>query len=159
MPTSALLLPADFAQVYTNKITHQKGLIANTSFKKNDILCDFSCSQIVHKPNYLTVQIDEHKHITLQPEYLQYTNHSCNPNVFFDTKNFNLIALNDINVGDEISFFYPSTEWIMAQPFNCNCGNINCVGIIKGAAYLSKEILNNYQLTSFIQSMIDKSNE
>lgn len=27
-----------------------------------------------------------------------------------------------IKAGDDITFFYPSTEWEMAQPFDCACG-------------------------------------
>jgi hypothetical protein len=59
-----------------------------------------------------------------------------------------------------VTFFYPSTEWEMAQPFKCKCGAAvrnplpsfqeliiipaiqTCLGIIKGAAYLSVEELN-----------------
>lgn len=29
--------------------------------------------------------------------------------------------------GDELTFFYPSTEWSMAQPFDCLCK-----GVMKG---------------------------
>lgn len=31
-------------------------------------------------------------------------------------------ALRDIKEGDVLEFFYPSTEWDMAQPFECSCG-------------------------------------
>jgi len=29
--------------------------------------------------------------------------------------------------GDDITFFYPSTEWDMAQGFDCNCGAKVCL--------------------------------
>jgi hypothetical protein len=45
----------------------------------------------------------------LNPEWLQYINHSCDPNVAFDTAAFKLIALKDVKPGDELCFFYPST--------------------------------------------------
>ena len=102
------------------------------------------------------MQTGLNEHITLQPDFLQYCNHSCEPNVFFDTTKFELVALKNINVGDELTFFYPSSEWNMDQPFACTCGNKNCLQTIKGAAYLSKEVLANYKLTDFIQSMLDK---
>jgi SET domain-containing protein len=40
---------------------------------------------------------------------MQYINHSCDPNVAFDTTAFKLVALKDIKAGDELVFFYPST--------------------------------------------------
>lgn len=145
-----------FANVLQNNITNEKSLNTTKAFKKNEVLCSFSGGTISLTPTYLTVQIDLNKHITLQPEFLQYCNHSCNPNCFFDTTSFELVALNDINVDDELTFFYPSSEWNMDQSFACNCGNKNCLHTIKGAAYLSKEILLTYRLTDFIQSMLEK---
>lgn len=47
---------------------------------------------------------------------------------------WNFRALRDIQPGDELSFFYPSTEWEMAQGFECKCGAK--VGIIPRAFVL-----------------------
>jgi hypothetical protein len=52
-------------------------------------------------PNYLTVQIGENRHIRLDPEYLKNINHSCDPNVFFDTAAMEVVALQDIAAGQE----------------------------------------------------------
>jgi hypothetical protein len=104
----------------------------------------------------LTVQIDIGKHITLQPEFLQYINHSCEPNVFFDTTTMHLVALKKILQQEEMTFFYPSTEWEMVQPFNCYCGSVNCLGTIKGASFLPKDIWKQYRLTDFIQQQLNR---
>ena len=32
------------------------------------------------------------------------------------------------------TFFYPSTEWAMASPFDCHCGSARCLGRIAGAS-------------------------
>jgi hypothetical protein len=96
------------------------------------------------------------KHITLQPEFLQYINHSCAPNVFFDTTAMQLVALKEIREGEEMTFFYPSTEWEMIQPFNCYCGSHNCLGQIQGAAFLPKNAWKQYRLTDFIQRQLAK---
>ena len=104
--------------------------------------------------NRFTIQIAEGKHITLVPEVLQYVNHSCSPSAFFDTTSMVLISLRDIQPEDEITFFYPSTEWEMAEPFTCNCGSPACLEVINGASSLSVEILEKYKLTDFIREMI-----
>ena len=136
--------------------TEQNGLFATTAFSKGDIIINFGSSKIIDTPNYLTVQVEEDKHIHLSPEYLQYTNHSCEPNVLFNTSTMQLECLTDIAIGEELTFFYPATEWIISQTFNCHCGKPTCVGLIQGAAELPADILNRYKLTDFINAMAKK---
>jgi hypothetical protein len=143
-----------FADVLTNNISGEKSLHSNKKFKVNDVLIKFSALSISNIPTYLTLQIDINQHITLEPEYLQYTNHSCNPNVFFNTTTFELIAIKKIMPGDELTFFYPSTEWNMTQAFACTCGYKDCLQNIRGAAFLSKEVYSKYMLTDFIKKML-----
>ncbi len=155
-PTYTVISNHGFAEIVQNSFTQQRSLHAFSSFYAGDVLCTFSAGETLSQPTYLTVQVEEEKHITLQPEFLQYINHSCNPNVFFDTTTFQLIALTKIETGDEFTFFYPSTEWNMAQPFNCFCNTARCLHQIQGAVYLSDDILKQYRLTDFIQSQILK---
>lgn len=142
------------ADVMVNLTNNEKSLHITKPFKANEKIISFGAGTIQDFPTYLTVQIALKKHITLQPEYLQYINHSCNPNVFFDTETFELIALKNLEIGDELTFFYPSTEWQMTQSFNCFCASANCLQRINGAAFISKEILSTYRLTSFIKEML-----
>lgn len=143
-----------FAEVTGSLLTGQKALLAAIGFKMNEVICAFSAANVYEQPNYLTVQKGLRQHITLQPEFLQYTNHSCAPNVFFDTEAMELIAIRDIERHEEFSFFYPSTEYDMAQPFICYCGESCCLENIRGAKYLSPQILDQYRLTKFIQQQI-----
>ncbi len=140
-----------FAEVWKNPTTGQQSLHATVSFNPGDVICSFHAGTTSGTATYLTVQIDDQKHITLQPEFLQYINHSCSPTVFFDTTDMQLVCLSELNPGDEFTFFYPSTEWEMVQPFNCYCGFNNCLKNIQGASYLSKEVLAQYRLTDFIK--------
>ena len=149
-----------FAVVRQNIINDQKGFFAQRAYRPGDVVIEFSAREIVSTPNYLTVQVGIGQHILLHPEHLQYINHSCDPNVFFDTYAMQIVALKPIGEGDEMTFFYPSTEWEMAQPFTCYCGSGKCLGQIKGAAHISEEILGNYKLTRFIQQQLhDRSNK
>jgi SET domain-containing protein len=90
---------------------------------------------------------------------LQYINHSCDPNVFFDTTAMKLVALKDISPEEEFSFFYPSAEWKMTQPFSCYCGSPCCIGEIKGAAFLSAETISKYRFTEYIQEQLRIENQ
>ena len=134
----------------------QNALFATQSFLPGDVIAEFSAGTIAAEPTYLTVQVGIAKHITLQPEFLQYINHSCEPNVFFNTTTMQLVALKEIQSQEEMTFFYPSPEWKMTQSFSCYCGSPVCIGEIKGAAFLSKEAQSTYRFTDFIQQQLAK---
>ena len=97
-----------------------------------------------------TVQKGENQHIILKPEYLKFINHSCSPNVFFDVSKMEIRALEKIQAGEELTFFYPSTEWKMEDPFDCLCGSAKCLSRIEGAYKLSADSLSEHQFSDFI---------
>ena len=130
----------------------QRCLFATRYFEQDEIVAQFGADEILSTPNYLTLQIGHDKHILLNPPYLQYINHSCEPNCFFDTEKMCLRALKKIETGQELTFFYPSTEWNMQQPFFCFCKSENCLGEIKGAAHLSTQEASRHKLTPYIIS-------
>ena len=79
-----------------------------------------------------------------------FMNHSCIPNVSeinstiihkeeYSVQPFKIIAINNIKSGDEITTNYLKFEYDNADPFNCNCGNLNCYKTIKGFKYLTPE--------------------
>ena len=157
-PTSSndieLLSNHNFMVIVLNQNTNQKQLKSLVPFKKGDIIISFSARSVLEKPTRLTVQIDQNKHIELFPDFLQYTNHSCSPNVFFNTTIMQLIAIDEIKAGDEICFFYPSTEIDMAQPFICGCGSHCCLNEIRGAMHLDIDLLKKYALSDFVRNQL-----
>ncbi len=148
---------SNFAKIDFDTKIHQNRLISLKDFKKGSIICHFSAAEILDKPNRYTVQTGIDKHIILSPLYLEYVNHSCQPNCFFDTTNFQFICLQDITRGEEFTFFYPSTEWDMEESFDCQCHNPVCLGTIKGAKYLKKSEIDRYRFSDFIGSKLTKA--
>ena len=157
-PVKQVVSQHAFADVIQNLSSGQKSLHATVGFSPGDVICSFHPGITQSYATYLTVQTGVDVHITLQPEFLQYINHSCEPNVFFDTTTMQLVCLRALSPGDELSFFYPSTEWEMSQPFVCNCGAQSCLQLINGASHLSSETLNRYNLTDFIAGMAKQKN-
>jgi hypothetical protein len=145
------------ANVVLDTSTNQKSLNAAKVIESAALISLFNAKEIYNSPTYLTVQTGSNKHITLQPEFLQYINHSCEPNVFLDTSLLQLIALKRIEIDEELRFFYPSSEWQMTQAFVCNCGASNCLQLIQGAAYLSTDVVMQYQFTNFIKQQLAKN--
>lgn len=142
----------DFAEISQIKDLDQQSLRSRKDFKKGDVLSSFSAISRGPNATYLTVQLSENEHFSLRPEYLQYINHGCRPNTFFDVDVLNLVAVEDIRQGDELSFFYPSTEWKMVRPFDCFCKSEHCLGRIEGAFSLDPELLKSYRTSSFISA-------
>jgi hypothetical protein len=139
-----------FADVLLHTDTNQKSLNATKQIAEGEFVSNFIAKETFTRPTYLTVQVGIDKHITLMPDFLQYINHSCSPNVFFDTRLMQLICIKAITIGEELRFFYPSTEWQMDQTFVCNCGTTNCLQLIQGAAYLSRSVIAKHRFTDFI---------
>ena len=150
IPKKAVVSRHPFAVVILNTATQQQSLIASISIMPGEAICKFHAGITQSYATYLTVQTSVDKHITLMPEFLQYINHSCEPNVFFNTTTMELVCLKALQPGDELTFFYPSTEWEMSQPFVCNCGHTSCLQLINGASHLMPETLAKYRLTDFI---------
>jgi hypothetical protein len=138
------------ADLYADPSTGVRSLRATSALAPGQTLCTFSAGDILHHPTRFTLQLDEDRHILLSPEPLWYTNHSCAPNVFFDTEAMEVVILTPVAPGDELRFFYPSTEWSMAEPFVCACGSPDCLGRINGAADLPDAVLERYRLTPYV---------
>ena len=143
-----------FSEIRENLSSGSKALHATVEFQSGQIVSKFRSKSIFEAPNYLTVQVGEGKHIMLEPDFLQYINHSCEPNVEFNPSLGTVRAIRKISIGEELTFFYPSTEWSMAQGFDCLCNSEKCLGYIQGAAHLPINILEDYKFSQYIQQMI-----
>jgi hypothetical protein len=104
---------------------------------------------------YSSVQASRDLHIELNCDLL-YTNHSCRPSLVFDMQRWEVRVSSerDLKEGDELTFFYPSTEWHMAQPFECGCGQEGCRGKISGAKDMDESVLAEYWLNAHIEEML-----
>ncbi|KAE9375805.1 putative galactose-proton symport [Stipitochalara longipes BDJ] len=108
------------------------------------------------KPTYATVQTGRDEHMSLNSD-LVYINHSCAPSVIFDTASFSILAgPNGLKEGEELTFFYPSTEWDMAQGFSCFCGAETCRGYISGAKNMKPEQLEGVWLNAHIRVLLEE---
>ncbi|KAI9357971.1 hypothetical protein DFJ73DRAFT_657002 [Zopfochytrium polystomum] len=115
-------------------------LVTTRAFKKGDVVAPL-VGELVAAKRWSTVQVGDNEHIELLPESnLVYMNHSCTPTVALDIPNKRVVAVQDIPAGAQVTFFYPSTEWEMDQPFRCWCGGGSDGGChVRGARFLTEE--------------------
>ncbi len=129
-----------------------RSLITKQAYSKGEVICDIPTEKLFNKANRYTVQISQDKHTEVGK--LSALNHSCDPNVILDTEHLLMIARRDIAKGEELSFFYPSTEWEMDAPFICLCGAANCIHVVAGARFLPLSTLEHHYLNRHIREMM-----
>jgi hypothetical protein len=129
-----------------------RSLITKQEYSKGQVICDIPTEKLFDKANRYTVQISQDKHTEVGK--LSALNHSCDPNVILDTENLLMVARRDIEKGEELSFFYPSTEWEMDAPFICLCGAANCIHVVAGARFLPLSTLETQYLNRHIREMM-----
>src|SRR5512134_973385 len=129
-----------------------RSLITKQAYTKGEVICEIPSDNVVNKATRFTVQIGRNEHTDVGK--LAALNHSCDPNVILDTENMLMVALRDVSKGEELSFFYPSTEWEMDAPFICLCGASNCIHVVAGARFLPLSTLENHFLNRHIREMM-----
>lgn len=129
-----------------------RSLISKQAYTKGQVICEIPTDNVVNKPTRFTVQIGRDQHTDVGK--LAALNHSCDPNVFLDTENLVMVACRDIAKGEELSFFYPSTEWEMDAPFICLCGSSNCIHVVAGARFLPLSTLEHHYLNKHIRELM-----
>lgn len=128
-------------------------LITDQPYPAGDILYHITGQRVTRRVTYQTIQVGPHAHIE-ELGVLAYLNHSCQPNTIVNVSELTVSAARDIAAGDELSFFYPSTEWEMERPFICLCGAPQCVRLVAGAKYLSVDTLSRYFINAHIRELI-----
>ncbi len=129
-----------------------KSLTTKRTYKKGEIICPIPTESLYNKPNRFTVQVGRERHVEVKE--LSSMNHSCNPNTFLDTTRMLVFAARDVAAGEELTFFYPSTEWEMSSPFICLCGATNCIHVVAGARFLPLSTLENHFLNRHIRELM-----
>lgn len=129
-----------------------KSLLSTQAFDEGQVLSTIPNENLYQKPTRYTVQIARTLHTEVA--HLSALNHSCDPNVILDTSRMLVIARKDIRVDEELTFFYPSTEWEMAAPFICLCGASSCIHVVAGARFLPLSTLGQHFLNQHIREEI-----
>jgi hypothetical protein len=129
-----------------------RSLTTKQSYSKGEIICPIPTEALYNKPDQFTVQIARDRHVEVKE--LASMNHSCNPNTILDTTRMLVFAARDIKNGEELTFFYPSTEWEMSAPFICLCGAPNCIHVVAGARFLPLSTLEHHFLNRHIRDLM-----
>ncbi len=136
------------------------GVFTNSSYQKGEKILDFSGSIIKKEdlPDILKPEDDRYLQIGedlfLGPSggFDDLINHGCSPNcgVLILGHEVSLIALRDIEPGEELTYDYSiqmcNDDWTM----DCLCGSPNCRQIIREYKYLPEKLKDFYLKEGFV---------
>lgn len=104
-------------EVKLNTELNEKGLFATKQYKKGDTVISLLGLELSY-PTRETIYIGNNIHI--HDQYGMYMNHSFTPSTYINQSTKGVIAIRDINIGDELNFDYNKNEINMAAPFFAN---------------------------------------
>jgi len=90
----------------------------------------------VAAPDRHSLQVARDRHLRADGQEWAYLNHSCAPNCRIEFSDWTLVADRQIRAGEDLTFDYLTTEWDMAEPFQCRCGAAGCRGRVGGLKHL-----------------------
>ncbi|MEW2068783.1 SET domain-containing protein-lysine N-methyltransferase [Streptomyces sp. NPDC007346] len=130
----------------------EKGYAASVALPAGAVVASWEETAVVCEATKFTIQVGQDRHV--DADAVRFLNHSCVPSVFVDASTGNVVALRPLAAGEDLTFFYPSTEWEMTTPFDCSCGHDGCIGRISGAAAVSADVLRRYAVNEHIRALV-----
>jgi hypothetical protein len=138
------------------------GVVALDIFKKGSVVYEFE-GEVIEEPSRTSIEVYEDIHLEDDLKIASFINHKCKPNskvkylsgrggwgdrfdVFHATtrveklgkkrgRKIRFIALKNIEIGEQITFDYNTTEYKIFQPFKCDCHG----KLIKGNYYETRK--------------------
>ena len=123
-----------------------RGVFALRDISAGEVVIRSRPVRVCPERTRLTIQTDFDVHVEVDEPGI-FTNHSCDPNTGLRNNElgaYDFVALRDIKQGEEITWDYETTEFILIAVFECHCGSPKCRGRARGFKYLAKEVREAY---------------
>jgi uncharacterized protein len=141
------------------------GVYAQKPIKKGELIVIFGgvvyeWDDFIHLPERdrsLCIQVEERHFLVPRPAGEgDFVNHSCAPNAGLSGQ-IGVVAMRDIEVGEEVCFDYAMSDTMPYDEFECGCGAMNCRGTISGNDWKSPELQKRYAgyFAPHVQRLID----
>lgn len=141
------------------------GVFAQTPIQKGELIVIFGgvvyeWDEFVRLPKRdrsLCIQVGERHFLVPRPAGEgDFVNHSCNPNAGLSGQ-IGVVAMRDIEPGEEICFDYAMSDTMPYDEFECECGAANCRKRISGSDWQRPELQKRYAgyFAPHVQRLID----
>ena len=149
----------NLCSVYTREFIAQGesvSLWGGAVIHKNDL--DLSMPRFTER----VIQIDEDLYLLTaeEKEPNDCFNHSCEPNLGFSGQ-IGLIAIRDIEAGEELCFDYAMSDGEPYDEFECLCGSSNCRKKVTGNDWKNPQLWVKYKnyFSPYLARRIEKLNK
>ena len=140
-------------------------IFALEPIKKGELIAVFGgvvyeWETFIHLPErerMLCLQVEDRHFLVPRPiGEGDYVNHSCNPNAGLSGQ-IGLVAMRDIQIGEEVCFDYAMCDTMPYDEFNCLCGASTCRGSVSGSDWQRPELQKKYAgyFSPHVQRRID----
>ncbi|WP_392531005.1 SET domain-containing protein [Nostoc sp. C117] len=123
-----------------------RGVFASKKFAQGETVVVGIAIEAVPERTSHSVQMDFNLHINLDEPAIV-INHSCEPNTGIRNNQFggyDFVALGDIEVGEELSWDYETTEYESISVSRCLCGSLSCRGKTLGFKFREQMLRDTY---------------
>lgn len=144
----------------------QRGVFALGALKQGELIavfggavCDWEALlALPEEARSLSLQVEDE--LFLVPETIgdgDFVNHSCDPNAGLSGQ-ICLVAMRDIQSGEEIRFDYAMCDSLPYDEFDCDCGAAHCRGRVTGDDWKLKELQQRYAgyFSPYLQRRMEK---
>ena len=159
-------MPHALPPIEVRTLSRGHGVFALADLPAGTVILAFTGEEVT-TPNQRTLQLDETRHLDIPADCSEadavarcpwrYLNHGCDPNARVAGRD--LVALRAITAGEQIRFDYNTTEWELAEPFACSCGEGSCTGAwVRGLAHVPRATQDRIrdQLPPHLQNALDR---
>lgn len=109
-----------------------------------------------------SVQVDEGLYLVtpVDDEPADFINHSCDPNAGLQGQ-LTVVAMRDIERGEEVCFDYAMTDASPYDQFPCSCDTPHCRGQVTGNDWMLPELQGRYRgyFSTYVQKRIEALGE
>jgi SET domain-containing protein len=144
----------------------ERGLFARQFICKGELLTIFGGKPVTYEEliqvpvaiRRLSIQVAEDFYLlSVVESEADWVNHSCTPTAGLQGQ-IMLVALRDIQPGEEITFDYATSDGTPYDEFDCMCGSLDCRGYVSGNDWKLPELQRRYQghFSPYLQARIDR---
>ena len=142
-----------------------RGVFARESIARGELLVVYAgaiveardLGKLAPEVRRLLLQVEESHYLLSQVEgCADWVNHCCEPNAGLRGQ-VALVAMRDIEAGEEITYDYAMSDGSSYDCFECRCGAESCRGRVGGDDWMLEELWERYRghFSPYLQARID----
>ena len=142
-----------------------RGVFARERIERGELLVVFAGAVLLGEElaalspdqRRLVLQVDENHYLLSEVEgWADWVNHCCEPNAGLRGQ-VTLVAMRDIEAGEEICYDYAMSDGSPYDGFDCLCGRAGCRGRVSGDDWMLEALWERYRgnFSPYLQARID----